>query len=85
MIQVALALADGERISAAHLPEDFFADLEACTHTAPVTTLDRRAVLGAGGDLTELLQANGGNISQLAKRLGVSRNTVYKRLRGGGQ
>jgi len=27
------------------------------------------------------LQAAGGNISQLAKRLGVSRNTLYKRLR----
>jgi transcriptional regulator of acetoin/glycerol metabolism len=27
------------------------------------------------------LQAVGGNISHLARRLGVSRNTLYKRLR----
>jgi len=35
----------------------------------------------ASPDLNDLLQATGGNISQLAKRLGVSRNTLYKRLR----
>ncbi|MBA4363927.1 MAG: hypothetical protein C0411_24815, partial [Pseudomonas sp.] len=32
-------------------------------------------------DLNRLLQAAGGNISHLARRLGVSRNTLYKRLR----
>ncbi|WP_226502629.1 sigma-54-dependent Fis family transcriptional regulator [Pseudomonas sp. MWU16-30317] len=82
VIQVALALADGELIGTAHLPEDFFADLEVCNHSGvTVKTADSPAVSGSYGNLNELLQACGGNISQLAKHLGVSRNTVYKRLR----
>ena len=82
VIQVALALADGKLISTEHLPEDFFADMDASRNeTVAVTAIASRAVLGSC-DLNALLQANGGNISQLAKRLGVSRNTVYKRLRG---
>jgi transcriptional regulator of acetoin/glycerol metabolism len=32
-------------------------------------------------DLNRQLRAAGGNISHLARRLGVSRNTLYKRLR----
>jgi tape measure domain-containing protein len=43
--------------------------------------LNRRAALDTPEELNELLQAAGGNISQLAKQLGVSRNTLYKRLR----
>jgi transcriptional regulator of acetoin/glycerol metabolism len=82
VIQVALALADGELIGTAHLPEDFFADLEVCNNSGvTVKTADSPAVSGSYGNLNELLQACGGNISQLAKHLGVSRNTVYKRLR----
>ncbi|MBE8593896.1 helix-turn-helix domain-containing protein, partial [Pseudomonas sp. MAFF 301449] len=34
-------------------------------------------------DLTQRLKAVGGNISHLARELGVSRNTLYKRLRQG--
>jgi len=34
-------------------------------------------------DLTLRLKAAGGNISHLARELGVSRNTLYKRLRQG--
>lgn len=84
VIQVALALADGELIRPAHLPEDFFADLECSRHSSvTVKASDSHAVSGSSGDLNELLQACGGNISQLAKHLGVSRNTVYKRLRAG--
>ena len=32
-------------------------------------------------DLSQRLEAVGGNISHLARELGVSRNTLYKRLR----
>jgi transcriptional regulator of acetoin/glycerol metabolism len=87
VIQVALALADDELISTEHLPEDFFADLELADLemdnelTPPGETLNGKAILASAEDLSELLQASGGNISQLAKRLGVSRNTLYKRLR----
>jgi transcriptional regulator of acetoin/glycerol metabolism len=83
VIQVALALADDQPISSEHLPEDFFADLEmeGENNEPEETALNRRAVLDTPEELNELLQAAGGNISQLAKRLGVSRNTLYKRLR----
>jgi transcriptional regulator of acetoin/glycerol metabolism len=82
VIQVALALADDQPISTEHLPEDFFADLAmGCERVEPETVLNRKAALDTPEELSELLQAAGGNISQLAKRLGVSRNTLYKRLR----
>jgi transcriptional regulator of acetoin/glycerol metabolism len=82
VIQVALALADDQPISTEHLPEDFFADLAmGCERVEPETVLNRKAPLDTPDELNELLQAAGGNISQLAKQLGVSRNTLYKRLR----
>ncbi|MCQ3001973.1 sigma-54-dependent Fis family transcriptional regulator [Pseudomonas syringae] len=80
VIQVALALADDEVIATEHLPDDFFADLEMDLQgMQPV--LSDKAQLREVENLDELLRAAGGNISQLAKRLGVSRNTLYKRLR----
>ena len=82
VIQVALALADDQPISTEHLPEDFFADLAiGCESVEPETAFNRKAALDTPEELNELLQAAGGNISQLAKQLGVSRNTLYKRLR----
>ncbi|HEX8590899.1 helix-turn-helix domain-containing protein, partial [Pseudomonas sp.] len=64
------------------LPEDFFADLAmGCERAEPETAFPRKAALDTPEELSELLQAAGGNISQLAKQLGVSRNTLYKRLR----
>lgn len=87
VIQVALALADDEPISTEHLPDDFFADLEIADlemeseNSEQVTAFNRKGALDTPKELNELLQAAGGNISQLAKRLGVSRNTLYKRLR----
>lgn len=82
VIQVALALADDQQICAEHLPEDFFADLDLESEgSEPEMAFNRKAALDTPEELNELLQAAGGNISQLAKRLGVSRNTLYKRLR----
>lgn len=72
VIQVALAMADEEQIRPEHLPGDFFADLEMEEIAVAPETSE---------DLHELLKTVGGNISQLAKQLGVSRNTLYKRLR----
>ncbi|GFZ57824.1 sigma-54-dependent Fis family transcriptional regulator [Pseudomonas amygdali] len=82
VIQVALALADEQPISTEHLPEDFLLDMgmdEDCRE--PVKTQESTVRLHTTEDLSQLFQAAGGNISQLAKRLGVSRNTLYKRLR----
>ena len=84
VIQVALALADDHLIAHEHLPEDFFADLDmdlVGEGSGPGMVFNRKAALDTPEELNELLHAAGGNISQLAKRLGVSRNTLYKRLR----
>ena len=78
VLQVALAMAEEQPIRPEHLPDDFFVDLE----MEPVETPEPLTVdLNDVEDLNRQLQAVGGNISHLARRLGVSRNTLYKRLR----
>jgi len=78
VMQVALAMAEEQPVRPEHLPDDFFVDLE----MEPV-----ESVQPLGLDLNDVealnreLKAAGGNISHLARRLGVSRNTLYKRLR----
>ncbi|ROL66030.1 sigma-54-dependent Fis family transcriptional regulator [Pseudomonas chlororaphis] len=82
VIQVALAMAEDQPVRAEHLPDDFFVDLEMQPVTTPLPT--SRMDLDDMDDMADLqrqLQAVGGNISHLARRLGVSRNTLYKRLR----
>ncbi|KPX62968.1 Sigma-54 dependent transcriptional regulator, partial [Pseudomonas amygdali pv. photiniae] len=77
VIQVALALADEQPISTEHLPEDFLLDMgmdEDCQEL--VKAQESTVRLHTTEDLSQLFQAAGGNISQLAKRLGVSRNTL---------
>ncbi|VVO12190.1 sigma-54-dependent Fis family transcriptional regulator [Pseudomonas fluorescens] len=78
VMQVALAMAEEQPVRPEHLPDDFFVDLE----MEPVEVAEPLAVdLNDAEDLNRQLQAAGGNISHLARRLGVSRNTLYKRLR----
>lgn len=78
VMQVALAMAEEQPVRLEHLPDDFFVDLE-------MEPVESAAPLGV--DLNDIealnreLKASGGNISHLARRLGVSRNTLYKRLR----
>jgi transcriptional regulator of acetoin/glycerol metabolism len=78
VMQVALAMAEEQPIRPEHLPDDFFVDLQMEPVDAPGPLT---ADLNDAEDLNRQLQAVGGNISHLARRLGVSRNTLYKRLR----
>jgi len=73
VVQVALALADNGRIELKHLSDTLLTPL-----AAPQPP---RVVEVPAQDINALLRATDGNISQVARRLGVSRNTVYKRLR----
>lgn len=75
VLQVALAMAEDQPVRPEHLPDDFFVDLKDASPPLPHEHLDD------GLDLTQRLKAVGGNISHLARELGVSRNTLYKRLR----
>ncbi|CAM3355388.1 Transcriptional regulator of acetoin/glycerol metabolism [Pseudomonas gessardii] len=77
VMQVALAMAEDQPIRPEHLPDDFFVDLGQAVPSAPVVMGDLEDIQG----LKQRLAAVGGNISHLARELGVSRNTLYKRLR----
>ncbi|NMY05446.1 sigma-54-dependent Fis family transcriptional regulator [Pseudomonas sp. WS 5059] len=77
VMQVALAMAEDQPIRLEHLPDDFFVDLGHASPSKPVVMGD----LDDRQNLQQRLAAVGGNISHLARELGVSRNTLYKRLR----
>ena len=78
VMQVALAMAEEQPVRPEHLPDDFFVDLEMePVESAPPLGVDLNDIEA----LNRELKAAGGNISHLARRLGVSRNTLYKRLR----
>ncbi len=74
-------MAAGAMIEREHLPEDF---VEACarpttqpSNEASVRSLDALEIEA----IEAAVLACGGNISEASKRLGVSRNTIYRRLR----
>ncbi|WP_456085331.1 sigma-54-dependent Fis family transcriptional regulator [Magnetospirillum molischianum] len=66
-----------------HLPEDFVEDLR-CPSVAPVGGEIGTATLRAASDslIERMLVASGGNLSEAARRLGISRNTLYRRING---
>ena len=64
-LDVAVALADGGVITTGDLPEPAMPEPAA----------------GATGDLPALLEACNGNVSEAARRLGVDRTTIHRRLR----
>lgn len=91
VIQIAQAMSDDEPIQAKHLPDDFFEDLKQSkaneNHTVDSKTVQIEHLTvedKVEADKAELLQVYNeckGNISQTAKALAISRNTLYKRLK----
>lgn len=82
VVQVALALADEQAIRPEHLPGDFFKDIDCANGDAKAGTTN--ATICADQPLHHQYRACNGNIALLARQLGVSRNTLYKRLRAEG-
>ncbi|MFJ3057419.1 sigma-54-dependent Fis family transcriptional regulator [Herbaspirillum sp. NPDC087042] len=86
LVRTALAMADGEAaIGLHHLPDDF---LEEAGSAAPLHELAREqrpASLSIEDNewatIERALRTHGGNVSAAAKALGVSRNTIYRRLK----
>ena len=70
VLQVALALAGNGPIGIEHLPAGFLAESQ-----VPVLAAAEEA------DLQALVQQANGNLSAVARVLGISRTTLYKRLR----
>jgi sigma-54 dependent transcriptional regulator, acetoin dehydrogenase operon transcriptional activator AcoR len=65
-----------------HLPDDLAEDLR-CME-APRPEVDEAADLRLQADRTvkQVVEACPGNLSEAARRLGISRNTLYRKLRG---
>lgn len=91
VLKVAIALADGEHVQLWHLPEDFLAEFHSSPATnyvnvrtddaaSPVNDMETREA-DAMGETLRAFQRYQGNISQAARALSISRNTLYKRLR----
>lgn len=70
VLQVALALAGNGPVGLEHLPAGFLAEAQEPVPQAP-----------EAADLATLMQQANGNLSAVARALGISRTTLYKRLR----
>ncbi len=82
LLRTAAAMVDDDGvIRREHLPDDFFDDLavarDACTPTCSGRLDDLQT-----GAITAALARYNGNVSAAARALGVSRNTVYRRMAG---
>jgi transcriptional regulator of acetoin/glycerol metabolism len=80
----AMVDADGE-LRREHLPDDFFDDVRSAA-AAPVGTTDTLPLPGgrledvAANAIAKAVAQHGGNVSAAARALGVSRNTIYRKL-----
>jgi transcriptional regulator of acetoin/glycerol metabolism len=95
VLRTAAAMSSGERqITVAHLPDDFIEDLErgrpglaapaspdTAAETAALPPQTPQTLEKAGiAMIRAALAAAGGNISAASKQLGISRNTIYRKL-----
>ena len=83
VIRTAIAMAgESEMIERRHLPEDFLAQMQQGTgpSAAYAITIDRLENIELHA-IQETIRHNHGNISAAARQLGVSRTTLYRKLR----
>ena len=83
VIRTAMAMVDdGETVERRHLPEDFLAQLEQGTapSAAYVSSIDSLEKIESYA-IQETIRHNHGNISAAARQLGVSRTTLYRKLK----
>jgi transcriptional regulator with PAS, ATPase and Fis domain len=85
LLRAAVAMLEGETvITRAHLSEDFLED----TRCGPELAAQPMPLEGDLGSLElaairRALEAHGGNVSAAARQLGISRNTLYRKLKQG--
>jgi len=87
LLRTAIVMAGDETdIGLRHMPDDFLDDI---THDQPLhQEANTERMLAQGANLEEMeqsvilksLEAHGGNVSATARALGVSRNTIYRKL-----
>jgi sigma-54 dependent transcriptional regulator, acetoin dehydrogenase operon transcriptional activator AcoR len=87
LLRTAIVMADdGREILRQHLPDDFLEDIAHAQATRREP--DPQWTADSGGKLEQMeisaiqktLEAHGGNVSAAARALGVSRNTIYRKI-----
>jgi transcriptional regulator of acetoin/glycerol metabolism len=84
----AIMAGDEEEIGLRHMPDDFLDDIAETPEAAPASAPAAQQMIASGANLEEMelaailksLETNGGNVSATARALGVSRNTIYRKL-----
>ena len=64
-----------------HLSDDLAANLRGARGARDVDDEDADLRTRAGRTVQQVVQSSGGNLSEAARRLGISRNTLYRKLR----
>jgi len=87
LLRTAIIMAGDEKeIGTRHMPDDFFDDIDTQHASAQTGNTDRMIATGANLEEVEhsvilkSLEAHGGNVSATARTLGVSRNTIYRKM-----
>ncbi|HCE10702.1 MAG TPA: sigma-54-dependent Fis family transcriptional regulator, partial [Oxalobacteraceae bacterium] len=98
LLRTAMVMAgDDLQIRLEHLPDDFLEDISGAQQVSTETSIATASLTSTaspvpqGSRLDEVtlstiqrsLAAHGGNVSATAKALGVSRNTIYRKLQAG--
>jgi len=83
VLRTAAVMASGEgEITEAHLSDDFLEDQRDAVPPPRAEDASARTLLQSEAALIQsAVDAAAGNISEAAKRLGISRNTIYRKLR----
>lgn len=87
LLRTAMVMAGNEReIRQEHMPEDFLEDISAMAASDAVANASQ--IIAAHGTLVDVeislirkaLAEHGGNVSAAARALGISRNTIYRKM-----
>jgi len=90
VLRTAVALlGDSDEITVDELPEDFLEQAGCCEVVENVSRISSTAETGGAlladmeaSAISTTLVLSGGNIAETARRLGISRNTLYRKMRG---
>lgn len=89
LLRTAMVMAGPDRVvSLEHLPEDFLDDVDMIAHKAIAAPVVAEPVVAGPARLEDMellaiqkaLKEHNGNVSAAARALGVSRNTIYRKL-----
>lgn len=87
LLRTAIVMAgDCHEIHREHLPDDFFEDVESMQNRVSIESSNRFVASGINLEEMEIsviqksLESHHGNVSATARALGVSRNTIYRKI-----